>query len=225
MNKIINKKIIALSSLAIFTALFNINCGHKSTKSEDTSSASAAATPAVPSAEEYRKLEAQAVAWKTGKMQKAAPLWAADTKRVHVIRLMATWCPYCKNDLKALNDHFQNGTFKKDQVKVHLVSYHNKRESKASVQKFAREINKRYTPFAQDSFSFSFWDKSAQDIEALQDAQGLKYFPNWQGVPYGIVIDCQDRVIFHGHFTNGPEQEAEQYALIAKAQESCAVSK
>lgn len=215
-----NKKIFLLSALLFSTTLFTVNCGHNKTKAEDTSAAAPAAVVKA-SSEDYRNLVTQPVAWKTGKAGKPAPLWAAETKKVRVIRLMASWCPYCKNDLKALNDHVQTGTLKKDQVQIHLITYQNRKENLASVQKFAREISSRYKPFSNQNFTVSYWDKTSNDIEPTKNEQGALLFPEWAGVPYGVVIDCQDNVIFQGHFTNSAEQEAQHYAMIAKAQDSC----
>lgn len=216
-----NKKIFLLSVLLFSTTLFTINCGHKKTKPEDASATPQAAAVKA-SSEDYRALVTQPVAWKTGKAGKPTPLWnAADAKKVRVIRLMATWCPYCKNDLKALNDNLQNGTLKKDQVQIHLITYQNRKEKLASVQTFARDTITRYKPFSKENFTVSFWDKTSNDIEPTKNEQGALLFPDWAGVPYGVVIDCQDNVIFQGHFTNSAEQEAQHYAMIAKAQDSC----
>lgn len=215
-----NKKIFLLSAFTLFT----INCGHQQTKSADT-----APTPvtSAPAAEEYRKIETKPVAWKTGKVAKSTALWPAaadeknNEKKIRVIRLMATWCPYCKNDLKNMNQRFENGTFKKDKIQVHMITYDNKREKLNTVQAFMKKAPKEYAPLNTEQMSVSFWDKNFNGISSLKDAAGNALFPGWAGVPFGIVIDCQDRVIFQGHFTESPEKENEHYEMIAKAQATC----
>lgn len=209
------KNIFLLTAITLFT----INCSHQKTKSSE-----AEITPVVaaPSAEEYRKLEMKPVAWNTGKTAKAEPLWKGDQKKVRVIRLMATWCPYCKNDLKNLNDRFANGTYKKDKVQVHMITYDNRREKLNTVQTFMKKAPKEYAPLNTEQFNVSFWDKTFNDISPMKSNNGLALFPGWSGVPFGVVIDCQDRVIFQGHFTESPEKELEQYKLIEKAQATCA---
>lgn len=217
-----NKKNIFLSATLFFTAILTVSCSHHGTKSTENTNTAEQSTVANVSAEDYQTLVTKPIAWKSGKIAKPTALWAADSKKVHVIRLMATWCPHCKNDLKHLNDNFQNGTYKKDQVQVHLISYNNRKEKQDTAQKFARTASKTFAPFAQDNFSLSFWDKAYTDIEPLHNEHGTTLFPQWTGVPFGIIVDCQDNVIFRGHFTDSPEQEQEQYAMIAKAQVTCA---
>lgn len=209
-----NKKIFLLSAVTFFT----INCSHQTAKTSETSE-----TPAIKAAaaEEYQKIETKPLAWNTGKAAKATVLWPAGEKKVRVIRLMATWCPYCKNDLKNLNERFANGTFQKDKVQVHMITYDNRKEKINTVQAFMKKAPKEYAPLNMDQMSVSFWDKTFNDISALKDAAGYPLFPAWAGVPFGVVIDCQDRVIFQGHFTESPEKENEQYELIKKAQASC----
>ncbi len=214
-----NKKIFLQAALTFFTVIATVNCGHQKTKSDDSVPAPVAAAP---SAEDYRKIETKPVAWTSGKVAKPTALWPAGEKKVHVIRLMATWCPYCKNDLKHINERFANGTFQKDKVKVHMLTYDNRKEKLNTVQSFMKKAPKEYAPLNTEQFSVSFWDKTYNDISMMKDANGLPLFPAWAGVPFGVVIDCQDRVIFQGHFTESPEREAEQYEMIQKAQATCA---
>lgn len=133
--------------------------------------------------------------------------------KVAVVRVFATWCPYCKEDLTELGAHFRNGDYSTDTVNVLLMAYKNPRESKASFDKFVREtFNKFGIPFS--AAQIVYIDKDFGELSKTKSASGEPIFTGWQGVPFGLIFGKDGRLAFRGHFTTSPQFQDGHYLFI-----------
>lgn len=141
--------------------------------------------------------------------------------KVAVMRIFATWCPYCKEDLTELGGHFRNGDFTPETVQVLLMSYKNPKETKATYDKFLRDT---FTKFGIPSAATQivFIDKDYAELSKSKSATGAPVFTGWQGVPFGLVFAKDGRLAFRGHFTTSPQFQDGHYDFIKElVKEKC----
>lgn len=128
------------------------------------------------------------------------------------MRVFATWCPYCKEDLTALGELFRKGILRSENVEIMLLSYRNPKESKATYDKFLRGFAQYGIPL--QSSQIIFIDKSYNELLQTTSTKGLPLFAGWQGVPFGLVFGKDGRLAFRGHFTTSPQYQDGHYAFI-----------
>jgi thiol-disulfide isomerase/thioredoxin len=141
--------------------------------------------------------------------------------KLAVVRIFATWCPYCKEDLDEIAKRFKNGTWSESNVAILLMTYHNRREDKFSYDDFLKEkLPKIGIP--ESAVQVVYIDKSAEELGKIKGGDGKSLFEGWKGVPFGLVFGKDGRLIFRGHFTMGPQVQDAHYNLITdRSTETC----
>ena len=59
--------------------------------------------------------------------------------KIVVMRIFASWCPFCKTDLDRISTQFKSGKWNADQVSIFLLAYSNHGETRASFNAFVKE--------------------------------------------------------------------------------------
>jgi hypothetical protein len=141
--------------------------------------------------------------------------------KVVVMRIFATWCPFCKTDLGKISEHFKSGEWKPEQVNVFLLAYKNHSESKATYDKFVKE-KLAELGLPSSSFQIHYIDHTYPELLNFKTAAGIPYFTGWNGVPFALLFGKDGRMAFRGHFTMSDKTESEQYKMITQlAGETC----
>lgn len=141
--------------------------------------------------------------------------------KITVMRVFATWCPYCKEDLSEIGGHFRNGDFKNESVQVFLMAYKNPRETHAGFDKFMRESFPKFG-IPKEAVQVLYIDKDYTELFKTKSASGEPVFTGWQGVPFGLVFGKDGRLAFRGHFTTSPQFQDGHYLFIKElAGETC----
>lgn len=141
--------------------------------------------------------------------------------KIIVMRVFATWCPYCKDDLKQIGELFKKGTWKPEDVQIYLMSYKNKRENHDTYLEFIRSTFASFN-IPVDAAQIVYVDKDFNELSKTKNIAGKVIFEGWQGVPYGLVFGKDGRLVFRGHFTQGPATQDAHYAFISKlTKETC----
>lgn len=141
--------------------------------------------------------------------------------KVVVMRVFATWCPYCKDDLKQIGELFKKGEWKPEDVQIYLMSYKNKRENHKTYLEFIRSTFPAFN-IPLDAAQIVFVDKDYNELIKTKNISGKTIFEGWQGVPYGLVFGKDGRLVFRGHFTQGPSTQDAHYSFISKlTKETC----
>lgn len=145
----------------------------------------------------------------------------APRGKVGVMRIFATWCPYCKEDLTELGGHFRNGDLTIDNTQIMLLAYKNAHESRETFDKFVRDsLNKFGIPTA--AVQIMYVDKDFAELSPSISPTGQPLFSGWQGVPFGLVFGKDGRLAFRGHFTTSPQFQDGHYLFIKElARENC----
>jgi len=133
--------------------------------------------------------------------------------KVVVMRIFASWCPYCKEDLAELGGFFKNGTFTPQSVHVLLMSYQNSRENKSTSDHFVREVFPKFG-IPPQAVQIVHVDKNFGELIKSKSAAGQTMFAGWQGVPFGLVFGKDGRLAFRGHFTTSPQFQDGHYGFI-----------
>lgn len=133
--------------------------------------------------------------------------------KVTVFRLYGTWCPYCKRDIQSLNTKF--GKLVKDKkLDMVLVSFQSRKESDESIELFlnhgAQELG-----VEKSNFRWLHSGLKGSDLKELRTKEKESLFPDFMGVPYGLVFDAKGRLRFRGHFTGEEKMQEKHYDMIS----------
>lgn len=145
--------------------------------------------------------------------------------KVVVMRVFATWCPYCKEDLDRIGELFKAGTWKPNEIQIFLLAYSNHGEDRASFDEF---VSKRLASFGipREAVQLEYVDKTYTELVQEKTASGRVLFGGWRGVPFGLVFGKDGRLAFRGHFTMSVPVEDAHYAFVTTlAKETCANEK
>ena len=141
--------------------------------------------------------------------------------KITVVRLFATWCPYCKEDLEQISKRFQSGEWSESNVQVVLIAYNNRREDGESFRTWTKEALPGLK-IPKDALNTMYSQKDAESIRALRGGDGKPLFKDWKGIPYGLVFGKDGRLVFRGHFTMSPQFQDGHYQLISElSRETC----
>ena len=141
--------------------------------------------------------------------------------KIIVMRVFATWCPYCKDDLKQIGELFKKGEWKPEDVQIYLMSYRNKRENHKTYLEFIRSTFSSFN-IPLDAAQIVYVDKDYNELIKMKNIAGKTIFDGWQGLPYALVFGKDGRLVFRGHFTQGPSVQDAHYAFISKLlRENC----
>ena len=141
--------------------------------------------------------------------------------KIGVMRIFATWCPYCKEDLSALGGLFAKGQFTPENTQVYLLAFKNSRETKAGFDQFVKKVFPSFG-IPQTSAQIIYVDKNFEELSKAASATGAPMFTGWQGMPFGLVFGKDGRLAFRGHFTTSPQFQDNHYDFITGlTKESC----
>ena len=141
--------------------------------------------------------------------------------KVVVMRVFATWCPYCKDDLAHIGQKFKSGEWKPQDVQLYLMSYKSRRENHRTYLEFIRNTFPKFD-IPIDAAQIVYVDKDFNELVKAKNIAGKPIFEGWQGVPFGLVFGKDGRLAFRGHFTQGPPAQDAHYAMITKfTKETC----
>lgn len=137
------------------------------------------------------------------------------------MRVFATWCPYCKDDLTAIGDGFKKGTWKPDDVQIYLMTYKNRRENRETYTTFIRDTFPKFG-IPSGAAQIVYVDKDFAELSKMKSQTGKLMFEGWQGVPFGLVFGKDGRLAYRGHFTQGPKIQDAHYEFISRlSKENC----
>ncbi len=146
--------------------------------------------------------------------------------KVVVLRLMGTWCPYCKSDLLEISQRFLKQK-ESSEVELVLIANSSRRETEASVSAFRSKGSMQWG-LHPDQFHFWFVGSSenpeltgVQRLAQTTDKNGALLFPEYKGVPYGLVFDKKGKLRFRGLFTSSPESISAHYSSIEALVKDC----
>ena len=141
--------------------------------------------------------------------------------KIAVLRIFATWCPYCKEDFGELGGHYRNKNISPETVQVLLMSYKNRRESKATYDAFLRDTFPKFG-IPSEAAQIVYVDKDFNELSRSKSAGGQAMFTGWQGVPFTLIFGKDGRLAYRGHFTNSPQLQDVHYDFIRKlSKEDC----
>lgn len=147
--------------------------------------------------------------------------------KVVILRLVGTWCPFCKGDMVELSKRYL-ATDKRSRVEVVVVAPSSSRETEASIRRFVAESAQSLgVAVAHMNFWFvpSQIDRNLNGFRVLvetTDSSGNPLFPNVTGVPYSMVYDKRGQLRLRGTFTRSAELTAAHYSAIDSMIEGCA---
>lgn len=141
--------------------------------------------------------------------------------KVVVMRIFASWCPYCKEDFNEIGKHFKSGDYNPETVHILLLSYKGSKENKATFDAFLRNSLPKYG-IPSSAVQVVFVDKTHAELSKSKAASGDPMFTGWQGVPFGLIFGKDGRLAFRGHFTTSPQFQDGHYLFIKElTQETC----
>lgn len=135
--------------------------------------------------------------------------------KIAVMRIFATWCPYCKEDLAEIGKRFKSGEWTAENVQVLLMSYSNRNEGKDTYDKFIRDTFPK-TGIPSSAAQVIYVTKDFKELAAIKGADGQPLFNGWKGVPFALVFGKDGRLAYRGHFTNSPPVTDAHYRLITE---------
>lgn len=141
--------------------------------------------------------------------------------KIGVMRIFATWCPYCKEDLAALGGLFANKKLTPENTEVYLLAFKNSKETKSSFDVF---VKKNFAAFGipKSITQIVYVDKNFEELSKSASASGAPLFTGWQGMPFGLIFAKDGRLAFRGHFTTSPQFQDNHYDFIADlTKETC----
>lgn len=145
--------------------------------------------------------------------------------KIVVMRVFATWCPYCKDDLIRIGQKFKSGEWRSQDVQLYLMSYKNRRETQKSYLAFIREAFPKFN-IPLDAAQIVYVDKNYNQLIKAKNIGGKSIFEGWKGLPFALVFGKDGRLVFRGHFTQGPPTQDAHYAMISRlTKESCPAAK
>ncbi len=141
--------------------------------------------------------------------------------KIVVMRVFATWCPYCKEDLATIGAKFKSGEWKTADVQIYLMSYKNRRENRETYTEFIRDTFPKFG-IPSSAAQIVYVDKDYPQLAKMKSQTKKLMFEGWQGVPFGLVFGKDGRLAFRGHFTQGPSLLDAHYAFITQlTKETC----
>ncbi len=141
--------------------------------------------------------------------------------KIAVMRIFATWCPYCKEDLAEIGKRFKSGEWTADNVQILLMTYSNRSEGKDTYDKFLRDTFPK-TGIPATAAQVIYVTKDFKELAAVNGGDGKPLFEGWKGVPFALVFGKDGRLAFRGHFTNSPPITDAHYRLISEiSKEEC----
>jgi thiol-disulfide isomerase/thioredoxin len=141
--------------------------------------------------------------------------------KVVVMRVFATWCPFCKADLMRIGEMFKSGKWQAEHVEVYLLAYQNHDESQASFAQFVSEDLEKFG-LPRSAVQIHYVDLPHNQLASKRSASGQVLFEGWKGVPFGLVFGTDQRLAFRGHFTMSDGFQENHYRFISDLQrESC----
>jgi thiol-disulfide isomerase/thioredoxin len=147
--------------------------------------------------------------------------FSVPKNKVLVMRIFASWCPYCKEDLSEIGGHFRSGDFTPETVQVLLMSHKGSKENKATFDAFLRNSIPKFG-IPSSAVQVVFVDKNHAELSKAKAASGDPMFTGWQGVPFGLIFGKDGRLAFRGHFTTSPQFQDGHYLFIKElTQETC----
>ena len=95
--------------------------------------------------------------------------------KIVVMRIFATWCPYCKEDLAEMGKRFKSGEWSPDKIQVLLMSYSNRNEGKDTYDKFIRDAFPK-TGIPSTASQVIYVTKDYKELYAVKGADGKPLF-------------------------------------------------
>lgn len=137
--------------------------------------------------------------------------------KVVIFRLIGTWCPYCKNDLAYINQNYLK-TAARDQVELVLLTNSSRRETAESVKSFRDLARQQRDVDPRQVHLWYIGDEGEMNgvkrLAEWKQGSGELLFPDYRGVPYGMIFDRYGRLRFRGLFTGSTEVTAAHYAMV-----------
>ena len=137
-----------------------------------------------------------------------------------VVRLIGTWCPFCKADIGALYEQYRE-RFPGD-LEVVLIAFESRRDNAELTAAFRNWVANRLR-VDSTRFRLFFVPADAQSgksgFEQLRDAataDGAAIAPNFLGVPYALVYDPQGTLRLRGTFTTDDASRAPHYQVVRR---------
>lgn len=140
--------------------------------------------------------------------------------KVVIVRLIGTWCPFCKNDLIELYNRYLN-TDLKSEVEVILITNSSRRENQETVTGFRDMVRNNWGVSHPEFFHLFFVpgkEGGLQGFERLaqwMDEKGNLLFPEYRGVPYAMVFDRNGELRLRGTFTSSEQTIENHYQQIS----------
>lgn len=141
--------------------------------------------------------------------------------KINVMRVFATWCPYCKEDLKSIGEKFKSGEWKPETVQLLLMAYRNRHENKTTLDTFVKKDFRNFD-IPLEAVQIVYVDRDFKELGLVTAKDGQPLLSGWEGVPFALVFGKDGRLAFRGHFTQSPVHQKEHYSLITRlTSESC----
>lgn len=144
--------------------------------------------------------------------------------KVVVLRVFASWCPYCKEDFTELGKMFKAQKLTAENSQVILLGYHNRRETKTTFETFMKDTFPTFGIPASAIQAF-YIDEDYASLSTRQTSSRKPIFAGWQGVPFTLVFAKDGRLAFRGHFTTSPPLQDSHYNFIHQlTSEICSIA-
>ena len=162
---------------------------------------------------------------KIGSTVETLPLESFDVTRYAgktlVFLVSATWCGYCKYDLKKTMEwRKRSGWPKNDIAVVHMLAS-SKKQNLQNAEAFLAKPMVQNSPLSLDGVDFYFsGEANFSDLKRMKGPSGGLLFPGLSGTPYAIIFDKDGVARFRGHYTGRSRDHGtyydEHYRYIGK---------
>jgi hypothetical protein len=143
--------------------------------------------------------------------------------KIVVLRLFATWCPFCKTDLNKIALEFKTKRWTAENVNLFLLAYQNHSETRETLAAFVKDKLAAFG-IPREAVQVQFLDKPYAEAKELRSASGEPLFTGWKGIPYSLIFGKDGRLAFRGHFTLDDIYEQNHYRFVTELQkESCKI--
>lgn len=144
--------------------------------------------------------------------------------KIVVLRVFATWCPFCKSDLTRMGELFRKGTWQPQDVEILLLAYHNHNEDQNSFAQFSQGAFPTYG-LPKEVVQMIYIDQPYSELVKRKTATGQELLNGWSGVPYALVFGKDGRLAFRGHFTMSDGYQENHYKFITGlTREKCTIN-
>ncbi len=133
--------------------------------------------------------------------------------KVGVMRIFASWCPYCKEDFIEIGTRFKKGDYTPKDTEVYLLAFKNSREDNTTFEEFKNQTFKTYG-IPLENTQIVYVNKGFTELGQTPSTSGEAVFTGWQGMPFALVFGKDGRLAFRGHFTTSPMATDSHYAFI-----------